>query len=66
VNPRSPKEIAKAVIALLAAPERAAAMGAQGRRWALENFTMTAMRPQVEAVLGSAFSSQFLVARDHL
>jgi phosphatidylinositol alpha-1,6-mannosyltransferase len=74
VNPRSASKVADAVIALLQAPERAAAMGAEGRRWALENFTVKAMRQSLENILASvassvssqssAFSSQFVVTHD--
>ncbi|HEV2380400.1 MAG TPA: glycosyltransferase family 4 protein [Terriglobia bacterium] len=58
VNPRSTEEIATAVIALLTAPERAAAMGAEGRCWALENFTVEAMRRSLESVLSSVVPNQ--------
>ena len=52
VNPRSVQEVAGAVISLLKTPERAAAMGSEGRRWALENFTVKAMSSQLERILG--------------
>jgi glycosyltransferase involved in cell wall biosynthesis len=58
VNPRSAGEVAEAVIALLATPERAAAMGAQGRCWALENFTVEAMRRSLESILSSVVPNQ--------
>lgn len=58
VNPRSTEEIASAVIALLTAPERAAAMGAEGRCWALENFTVEAMRRSLESILSSVVPNQ--------
>jgi phosphatidylinositol alpha-1,6-mannosyltransferase len=61
VDPRSAGEVAEAVIALLRAPERAAAMGAEGRRWALENFTIEAMRRSLESILSSAVRYQFSV-----
>jgi phosphatidyl-myo-inositol dimannoside synthase len=61
VDPRSAGEVAEAVIALLRAPERAAAMGAEGRRWALENFTIEAMRRSLENILSSAVRCQFSV-----
>jgi len=53
VDPRSAREVAGAVITLLRSPERAAAMGAAGRRWALENFTVDSMRSSLEAILRS-------------
>ena len=53
VDPRCADEIADAVISLLKAPKRATAMGAEGRRWAVENFTIEAMRRSLENILSS-------------
>ena len=57
VNPRSVEEVAGAVIGLLKTPERAAAMGSEGRRWALETFTVKAMCSQLERILGMISTS---------
>ena len=43
VDPGSVDDVAAAVLALLSDPERAAAMGAAGRSWALENFSEQAL-----------------------
>ena len=56
VDPRLTQDVAAAVIGLLKSPERAAALGAEGRRWALENFTMTAMRSALAGILASVGS----------
>jgi glycosyltransferase involved in cell wall biosynthesis len=51
VDPRSVDEVADAVVALLSDAEQAAGMGAAGRRWALENFTLPAMSRALEELL---------------
>ena len=57
VDPRSPHDVARAVITLLRSPDRAAVMGAAGRRWALENFTLESMRSSLKVILGGLQSS---------
>jgi glycosyltransferase involved in cell wall biosynthesis len=44
VDPESVPEVAGGLIRLLGVPELAARMGREGRRWALENFTMGGLR----------------------
>jgi glycosyltransferase involved in cell wall biosynthesis len=51
VDPRSVAEVAEAVVTLLQSWELAAAMGAQGRQWALENFSVAAMRQRLTEML---------------
>jgi phosphatidylinositol alpha-1,6-mannosyltransferase len=51
VDPRSEAEVAEAVVTLLRSSELAAAMGAQGRQWALENFSLAAMQRQLTEML---------------
>jgi phosphatidylinositol alpha-1,6-mannosyltransferase len=51
VNPCSPTEVADAVTGLLKSPARAAAMGTEGQRWALEEFTERTMRHELSSIL---------------
>jgi phosphatidylinositol alpha-1,6-mannosyltransferase len=51
VNPLSVDEIAEAVLTLLQRPGVAACMGAEGRKWALEKFSLEAMRGQLVEML---------------
>ena len=44
VDPESVPEVAGGLIRLLGDPELAGRMGREGRRWALENFTMSGLR----------------------
>jgi hypothetical protein len=51
VNPQWADNVADAVLALLTDRERAAAMGAAGRRWALETFSQHALRESLQRFL---------------
>ena len=51
VDPRSVTGVASAVIRLLQSPDCATSLGAEGRRWALERFTVAAMRRALAHVL---------------
>ena len=51
-DPRSVTSVARAVIRLLQSQHWAASLGAEGRRWALERFTVTAMRGALARTLG--------------
>jgi phosphatidyl-myo-inositol dimannoside synthase len=51
VDPASVSEVAGALIRLLRDPERAARIGLEGRRWALENFTSGALKGRLEDLL---------------
>lgn len=51
VDPASDPEVADALITLLQQREMAAKMGAQGRKWALENFTSAALNRQLSQLL---------------
>ena len=53
VDPTSTEEIAKAVLALLDDPERAAAMGAAGRQWCLDTFSEEAVSRTLKELLRS-------------
>jgi phosphatidyl-myo-inositol dimannoside synthase len=53
VDPLSTGEVANAVVSLVRSPETARAMGAEGRRWALANFTTPALRRALEEMLNS-------------
>jgi len=66
VDPRSVEQVAGAVIRLLESPDRAASLGAEGRRWALERFTVAAMRKSLEAVISSVVLSPASVVRGPL
>jgi len=54
VDPRSADEVAAAVIVLLSDPVRAASMGAEGRKWAMDNFTQEALRRRLGELLNIA------------
>jgi glycosyltransferase involved in cell wall biosynthesis len=51
VDPASEAEVVAALISLLGNPGLAARMGREGRRWAQENFTQTALRRQLGQML---------------
>ena len=51
VDPRSVTGVAMAAIRLLQAPDWAASLGVEGRRWALRRFTVAAMRRALARVL---------------
>ncbi len=51
VDPRSAPQVAGAVIRLLRSPSLAASLGAEGRRWALDRFTVAAMRRTLAQIL---------------
>lgn len=51
VDPGSVDDIAEAVLALLSDPERAAEMGAAGRKWALQHFSERALREALDELL---------------
>lgn len=51
VDPLSVREIAEAVVTLLQRLEVAAEMGAQGRKWALENSSLDALRRELGGLL---------------
>lgn len=51
VNPQWADDVADAVLALLTDRERAAAMGAAGRQWALETFSQHALRESLQRFL---------------
>ena len=53
VDPRSVTDVGSAVIRLLQSPGWAASLGAVGRRWALERFTLAAMQKSLQPVLSS-------------
>lgn len=50
-DPRDPDAIAEAAASLLADPERAARMGARGRQWAEENFSVERFRQRLDELL---------------
>jgi len=54
VDPTSVTEVADALIKLLRDPELAARMGREGRTWAWENFTESALRRRLDDVLSGA------------
>lgn len=60
VDPRSTEQVAGSVIRLLESPDWAASLAAEGRRWALEQFTVAAMRKSL-LVQFSVISSQLSV-----
>jgi len=51
VDPVSVEDVADAVLAVLTHPERAAAMGAAGRNWALATFTQQALKESLQPLL---------------
>jgi phosphatidylinositol alpha-1,6-mannosyltransferase len=51
VNPRSPEEVADAVIRLLTDPDLAHAMGREGRAWANQHFMVANMRVSLAEIL---------------
>ncbi len=63
VDPRSVAEVAGAVIDLLKSPGWAASLGAEGRRWAMEKFTVDSMRRSLKACLASVVSCPSSVVR---
>jgi phosphatidylinositol alpha-1,6-mannosyltransferase len=65
VNPESVAEVAGALIYFLRNRDEAARMGREGRRWALENFTLGMMRRRLAELLKACgFSAQPEVAED--
>lgn len=61
VSPESASEVAGGLIKLLRDPLLAARMGAEGRRWAAENFTSRALRQRLARLLTE---SRFLLSCD--
>lgn len=50
-DPRDPEAVAEAAASLLADPDRAARMGARGRQWAEENFSVARFRQRLDELL---------------
>jgi phosphatidylinositol alpha-1,6-mannosyltransferase len=50
-DPRDPDAVAEAAVSLLADPDRAARMGARGRRWAEETFSVERFRQRLDELL---------------
>ncbi|MEM1552871.1 MAG: glycosyltransferase family 4 protein [Candidatus Bathyarchaeia archaeon] len=52
VDPKSPDEVAEAIITLLTQPERARRMGEAGRAWVMQEFSYERFKERVAEVLG--------------